>query len=274
MKKIRLIIMLPLIVVGIVLFYVGHEYHVFRTYKSLDLFGEESRGWENTDTSLRTVENPILSDWNWGISNLYRSSYKVPSWKEFYNYVVTDSAMLSEFPGIMPKQIRAKDFVITTDSVYWYYLWLFSGSLPDSANILYSDKTNVTDWNNMTFMDFLLRRSILVGVSSLWNICGNPYEMQIVLNKKRIQDAQLEARFRVALYKALSGQGHIRRDTKTSDVCCLHIYFKDRLIHVDALSDSCAVDLTASVSVAILSEFKYVTPDYHKYEFYFSTFLE
>ena len=104
---------------------------------------------------LYTSEEVVLEMNNWWlhIDRYYKSHREIPTTEEFFLFAERDSFIIDNFPELIPNGVDENDFVITTDSVSYFDVWLFSASI-NRKDTLY--------FHEIEFKDFLLKRSILL----------------------------------------------------------------------------------------------------------------
>jgi len=125
-----------ILVIGIIIFliYLGRkEYNKFCYYTSTEVVTEMDNWWLHID-------------------RFYKNHNRIPTVDDFFNYGKNDSFVIENFPDMIPKGLDKNDFVITTDSTSYFSVWLFSEE--DNRDTLYYSKMN--------FMDFLLKKSVLI----------------------------------------------------------------------------------------------------------------
>jgi hypothetical protein len=93
-----------------------------------------------------------LDDWWLHIDRYYKINGQVPSFDEFVEFAKTDSFVIENFPNLIPTRIDPRDFVLATDSSYYFSVWLFGDESPNDT-LLFS---------NMNFAHFLSKRNVLV----------------------------------------------------------------------------------------------------------------
>lgn len=131
-KKYKYIILAGII---ILIFYSGfNTYSKFRRYKSKAVVSQIDNWWLHID-------------------RFYSNNNRVPNMAEFSYFAKNDSFIIENFPELIPSGLDESDFIITTDSISYFEVWLFSNVKSRKDTLLYSD---------FSFIDFLLKKSILV----------------------------------------------------------------------------------------------------------------
>jgi hypothetical protein len=124
------------VIIGVIIFliYFGRkEYKKFRYYTSTEVVTEMDNWWLHID-------------------RFYKNHNKIPTVDDFFNYGENDSFVTENFPNMIPDGLDKNDFVITTDSILYFSVWLFS----EGGN------RDTLFYSKMNFLDFLLKKSALV----------------------------------------------------------------------------------------------------------------
>jgi bacteriorhodopsin len=124
------------VIIGVIIFLiflVRKEYKKFRYYTSTEVVTEMDYWWLHID-------------------RFYKNHNKIPTVDDFFNYGKNDSFVIENFPNMIPDGLDKNDFVITTDSILYFSVWLFS----EGGN------RDTLFYSKMNFLDFLLKKSALV----------------------------------------------------------------------------------------------------------------
>lgn len=125
-----------ILIIGVIIFLIyleRKEYNKFRYYTSTEVLTEMDNWWLHID-------------------RFYKNHNRIPTVDDFFNYGKNDSFVIENFSDMIPRGLDKNDFVITTDSTSYFSVWLFSEE--DNGDTLYYSKMN--------FMDFLLKKSVLI----------------------------------------------------------------------------------------------------------------
>ncbi len=155
--------------------YMGYEYMRYKKY-----------------TSSRIESNlPFIFQ---GIDRYFDRYITVPNPKELYQDLINDSELKARYPKVyeMLPELNMEDFIFTEKPLLTVEVWMFSDKSKTKDTILL---------NNVSFFDFLFRKSIYITTVGLVDVCGsNPY---ILLNKnnKRIEDSIMQGNFSKTRFK-------------------------------------------------------------------------
>lgn len=197
-----------------------------------------------------------MGDWWLHVDRYYRYNFMIPNAEEFFNFCQNDSFIQDNFPEIIPQNLNKKDFVITSDSSSYFSIWLFS-ELNKGQDTLYFQKMN--------FMDFLLRKSVLITSAPHSDICGSQ-SFVILRNKKKARNRQLEQELMKIIYDiSIKNKDESKLMTISS---CFHVYFENRKIRLEVSSSDDESLLDDSFLKMVSSKLQCLEKDYSDFEIY------
>ncbi len=178
-----------------------------------------------------------------------------PTAEEFFNYFQKDSFVQDNFPEIIPQNLNKRDFLITSDSSD-IIIWLFSG-LSKVQDTLYFSKMN--------FIDFLLRKSVLITSAPLSDICGSQ-NFVILHNKQKVRNRQLEQELIKIIYDiSIKNKDESKLMTTSS---CFRVYFENGKMRLEVSSSDDESLLDDSYLKMVSSKLQCLEKDYFDFEIY------
>ncbi|MEA3444573.1 MAG: hypothetical protein U9R19_07575 [Bacteroidota bacterium] len=219
-------------------YYLINSYKNFRTYKSNEFVTELSHWW------------PVLD-------KFYVEKLVIPNTNSFFDYCKNDTSVINEFPGIVPVELKINDIIITSDTLLTIDVWLFSLPKNNMDTIYYND---------MSYFDFLLKRSILISSTPLLEPCGT-HSIILLKNNKRIKLSRIIKNRFLHLFYSYGKNPNIDRNSGHRD-CCVHAYFKNKQMVMDVLTvnSTCEkIDTLTPYVVDILQSIEYNIYDYKLY---------
>jgi len=239
-----LIILLALIIA--IVFYVFERYGHFVKYKS--------------EENLIKIET-ILS---------FLDGFKVefgylPDQSEFFDYIQSDSSVLYiNFPDFHFPDIDPKDFVIRSNNDF-IYVWLFSESKAQKDTAFIKD---------MSFLDFILRRSHLVAQYSFPDPC-RPEMIYFEKNNVSIKNEILYKRIWKVISEIHDWQQERLHEHEADILCCYHIYIIEHELIIEPISfkkNNCTLD--NEMHNHLKKELQFLMDEYAEYDFYIQFFLK
>lgn len=196
-----------------------------------------------------------MRDWWLHLNGYYINHLMIPTAEEFFNYCQKDSFVQDNFPEIIPQDLNKRDFVITSDSSD-IIIWLFSELRKGQDTLLFS---------KMNFIDFLLRKSVLITSAPLPDICGTQ-NFVILRNKKKVRNRELEQELMKFIYDiSIKNKDESKLMTTSS---CFHVYFENRKMRLEVSSSDDESLLDDSYLKMVSSKLQFLEKDYSDFEIY------
>ena len=225
-QKIKVLVFLLIALILYFGYYIIHAYSKYKFYMSNEVVGS-------------------LNTWVFLLNPYFNKFMQAPNTVDFFNYLESDSGVQNDFANLIPKGLGKNDFAITFDSLTSVSsIWLFGIQELKQDTLLY---------NQMKFLDFLLKRNVLVGYSSICHCCDREF-LRILKNGTPTADEYLTTEIEKILFEIRYSDFFSSTSMDEID-CCFHIYHRNGL-HIESFysGGECA-NLLESYKDSIIDRF-------------------